>query len=348
MADASCSGPSPFKRLVDHQSRDVSHHQDRLVDRSAGQHHGAFRSARQQPQDPDNFNAFMDGAPSTMVPGMAHDPANRLAVHAAALQQPTAHMNHHHPGLSQQARSSSVPDVSNWAADFTRFAGNQQMRSPNMAAPAPGMQINQQPMHMNFQSAFGQALGGPVYGGPAAQGFMAPQAVPEADFDKEMSQWMSAHGGGNMAEVDAAMDRMARELELNEASLPADAQTAAATTATTSALEQASSSARYTDLETPEIDNLSLQETVPDRIHAHSQEEQEIHDDAAAKSKSAVSEAAERLLESVQHESGEKWQNSVFLSLMRDFRDGRKDIVDNEIRDTEGDGEHPAQEQPTT
>lgn len=40
MADASCSGPSPFKRLVDHQSRDVSHHQDRLVDRSAGQAHG--------------------------------------------------------------------------------------------------------------------------------------------------------------------------------------------------------------------------------------------------------------------------------------------------------------------
>lgn len=31
MADASCSGGTPFKRLVDHQARDVSHHQDRLV-----------------------------------------------------------------------------------------------------------------------------------------------------------------------------------------------------------------------------------------------------------------------------------------------------------------------------
>ena len=37
MADASCSGPSPFKRLVDHQGRDVSHHQDRLVNQHAGQ-----------------------------------------------------------------------------------------------------------------------------------------------------------------------------------------------------------------------------------------------------------------------------------------------------------------------
>lgn len=31
MADASCSGGTPFKQLMDHQSRDVSHHQDRLV-----------------------------------------------------------------------------------------------------------------------------------------------------------------------------------------------------------------------------------------------------------------------------------------------------------------------------
>lgn len=44
MAEASCSGPSPFKRLVDHQSRDVSHHQDRLIDRSAGQAHGVWFS----------------------------------------------------------------------------------------------------------------------------------------------------------------------------------------------------------------------------------------------------------------------------------------------------------------
>lgn len=39
MADASCSGGTPFKRLIDHQSRDVSHHQDRLVDRSGAQSH---------------------------------------------------------------------------------------------------------------------------------------------------------------------------------------------------------------------------------------------------------------------------------------------------------------------
>lgn len=35
MEDASCSGSTPFKRLVDHQSRDLSHHQDRHVSRGA-------------------------------------------------------------------------------------------------------------------------------------------------------------------------------------------------------------------------------------------------------------------------------------------------------------------------
>ena len=39
MADASCSGGTPFKRLIDHQARDVSHHQDRLVDRAGPQGH---------------------------------------------------------------------------------------------------------------------------------------------------------------------------------------------------------------------------------------------------------------------------------------------------------------------
>lgn len=34
MAEASCSGLSPFKRLVEQQNRDVSHHQDRLADRA--------------------------------------------------------------------------------------------------------------------------------------------------------------------------------------------------------------------------------------------------------------------------------------------------------------------------
>ncbi|KAG5925745.1 hypothetical protein E4U42_004010 [Claviceps africana] len=368
MAEASCSGPSPFKRLVDHQSRDVSHHQDRLVDRAPGQSRSPFRSASQHGLGADNFNAFMDGAPQPTMPGMPgmsgipHDPANRLSVHAAALQQPHAlmshhhhHHHHHHPPppsqseLSQQARASAVSDATNWAADFTRYSDSQRMRSsPNMASSSSAMQMNrQQPMQMDFQSAFSHAFGSPVYGSPAAaggSGFVgAPQAFPEADFNKEMSQWMSVHGRANMTEVDAAMDQIARELQLNEASLPAEAETAAATAASTTSQENPAS-ARYTDLDTPELASLSLQDAaygpspavaLDETAHVVDNDTNDNDVAAAPKTRSGVSEAAERLLDAVQHEDGEKWQNSVFLSLMRDFRDGKKDIFDDEIRDTE-------------
>ena len=40
MADASCSGTTPYKRLIDHQTRDASHHQDRLVNHSGGNDYG--------------------------------------------------------------------------------------------------------------------------------------------------------------------------------------------------------------------------------------------------------------------------------------------------------------------
>lgn len=224
------------------------------------------------------------------------------------------------------------------------------------------MNQQQQPMQMNLQSTFSQAFGSPIYGGPApaaaaatTAGLMgSPQVVSEADFDEEMSQWMSAHGRADMREVDAAMDQIARELQLNDASLPADAETIAASTPTVDTNANTTSretpaSARYTDLESPEIANLSLQDVsigpspavAPDEeAYLVDNDKDNDNDNAAAaepapNTKSAVSEAAKRLLDTVQHENGEKWQNSVFLSLMRDFRDGRKDIVDNEIRDTE-------------
>ncbi|KAG6030889.1 hypothetical protein E4U19_000200 [Claviceps sp. Clav32 group G5] len=354
MADASCSAPSPFKRLVDHQSRDVSHHQDRLVDQSASQRHSPFRSTPQQGTGPDNFNAFIQGA---SMPGMPHDPANRLAVHASALQQPGGPMGYHHQhsALSQQATASPAPGAPSWATEFTRFSSPQHTQpSPNIASHLPVMQLNQQrPMQMDLQSAFGQAFGSPMYGGPAAgPGFMdTPQVAPEADFDKEMSQWMSAHGRADMSEVDAAMDQMARELELNEATLPADAEIAAAATPATASEIETPACVRYSDLGTPEIANLSLQDASSEQGPVNAPVEEAVLDEnnnvAADKAKSAVSEAAERLLETVQHERGEKWKNSVFLSLMRDFRDGRKDIVGNEIRDTEGagGGEHSGKQQ---
>lgn len=145
---------------------------------------------------------------------------------------------------------------------------------------------------------------------------LGQRPAAEADFDEEMSKWMAVHGDGAanvkaMEDVDAVMDQMARELELNDHVLDDTSKMDTTTENNT----------HFTDLESTELGNLS-----------HNEETLEAKPDPKARSE--VSEAAERLLESVQHEDGEKWKNSVFLSLMRDFRDGRKDIVDNEVRET--------------
>jgi hypothetical protein len=212
-------------------------------------------------------------------------------------------------------------------------------------------------MQMNFQAAFAQQtpmFGGPMYGGPmngvGATAAAGPQRPTEADFDQEMSRWMATHGGGGatatasaggMADVDAVMDQMAKDLETAE-----QEANAALESRQREGLTLQPDNQHFTDLDTPEIGNLSLEPQVAAEAEtaALSDELQQLQQQ---KSRSEVSEAAERLLESVQHEDGEKWKNSVFLSLMRDFRDGRKDIVDNEIRETDDDQPQAQQSQST-
>jgi len=202
----------------------------------------------------------------------------------------------------------------------------------------------------------------PLYG-PTNGGFTEPTAAlaqrpaAEKDFQDEMDRWMAVHGNPqnakSMEDVDAIMEQMARELELNEAALLVEAEQQeiknqheeASTTATDKGKLVDTTGSHLTDLETPEISSLSLENRIsPETPQATNATPTMDEDDVVTPKpvKSEVAEAAERLLESVQDEDGEKWKNSVFLSLMRDFRDGRKDIVDNEVRDTNGESSKSA------
>ncbi|KAH8722217.1 hypothetical protein BGZ61DRAFT_476115 [Ilyonectria robusta] len=351
MADDSCSGGNPFKRLTEQQSRDGSRHQDRLVNRPGAQAPGSFRTGPQAAQGPNGFNQFMDGPAalpgmSGMAP-MAHQhAANRLATHATALQP--AHAPGFAPQNPQFQARHAPADGSNWAADFGRFTQQRQPQNGfTQAAPQMRMAQGNPQMHMaqgnpqmhmaqsNSMLAFNPAgltlpnagfspLYGPTNGGHMdASSAIAQRHGAEADFDREMDIWMSRHGS-RAEDVVAVMERIADEAELNEAAFnnaeAADQEAAEAETRSDG------------DFQTPDIAALSLETRAP----------VESESTGPAKAKSEVSEAAERLLESVQHEEGDKWKNSTFLSLMRDFRDGRKDIVDNEIRDTpESDEEGP-------
>ncbi|KAL7781708.1 hypothetical protein V8C43DRAFT_297469 [Trichoderma afarasin] len=326
MEDASCSGSTPFKRLVDHQSRDSSHHQDRHVSRGAfGQN--SFRSSPLHPAQgqQDGFGAFMGSA--SALPGFESDPATRLtpSLPFAQVAPATAHPSFSSPAPMQMQASGA----SSWATDFNRFTAQQQRAPSATHMAAPARQMSHSPAQSNYQSSYQPSFAQPnfaaAFGGSSMFSPPVAAAAKEPDFDQEMSRWMSTHGGGNMTEVDAAMEQMARELEENEA------------------IAAAVEASKQTHLEEPEIGNLSLDSKEPEQKFAPVMEQEQQLEPELEKEqvdtqlpKSAVAEAAEKLLDCVKHESGEKWQNSIFLSLMRDFRDGRKDIVGDEIRSTTG------------
>ncbi|KAL2891724.1 hypothetical protein HOO65_011082 [Ceratocystis lukuohia] len=48
---------------------------------------------------------------------------------------------------------------------------------------------------------------------------------------------------------------------------------------------------------------------------------------------SDIAEVARQILDSVEHEGDEKWRKSSFFALMRDFRDGKKEVLDDKILD---------------
>lgn len=305
----------------------------------------------------DSFGAFMDAPTGLSGMHQHHDPAGRLAAHAAALQPTQAHgpfgptvapeLTYH----AQHAPAPAASDMSsNWAADFSRFAAQQpqhqhQQRQGPMFAGGSTAAAN--PMQVNFQNAFTPQQNFSPFFAPAGGAYAQPPqaaAVGEADFDQEMAKWMANNtASGNMAQVDAAMEQMARELELNEAALAdGGSETLAAAQQSSSTAQDDAAQQNFSDLGVPELNNLSLENRdtgvviPPEPLQEENTAADMLADDA--RNKSAVSEAAERLLESVQHENGEKWQNSVFLALMRDFRDGKKDIVGNEVQPTTEEG----------
>ncbi|KOS23027.1 hypothetical protein ESCO_003757 [Escovopsis weberi] len=410
MAEASCSGTTPFKRLVDHQSTGINH-QDRLVaDRPAS---ASFRSppTHQSDHAQNAFGAFVGGH-SHALPGLSHDPATRLAAHVSNLQPVAYPHPHTHPHPQAQhssfsplythaapetrgrSASSSLNTLNNnnnnnhpslgssWAADFSRFSAAQaHAQAPQFAfAPQHGAGFNTTATTANTYSAFGGGgLGisaGPGYASAHAH---AHTAQRQGDFDQEMARWMSAHGGGststsanananananmnttlNMADVDAAMDQMARELEASEQQSAADF---ASLSLEVSDAREEQEQARKLEQEHEQEERAKAAEQVlaaqeelleEQQQQEHEQEQGPLDDRAdegreeqdGGPRRSGVAEAAEKLLECVKHEGGEKWQNSVFFSLMRDFRDGRKDIVGDEIRTSAGAGAGPADAQ---
>ncbi|KAH6682406.1 hypothetical protein F5X68DRAFT_211689 [Plectosphaerella plurivora] len=356
MAD-SCGGSTPLKALADRGSNDRSLQQDRHV--RAGPSSSFRTSGPSSNGNADSMYAgFANGpGPSPVQPLVSNgldsfDPRHTVArpiLNASPVPQGFAPPNF-------SSRSSPAPGVSSaqsWAMDFATF---------NPATQAGAPLVSHVPSHHGYQlpvmphahigpSAFvgnvrpAMFPAGPnsagSYAAPTTRSAQEPQntAIAEAEFDDAMAQWMAINGHGE--DVNGILEEMAQELEEGQrAGLP-ELQpirlSTAETTVSTATMDlsgqltdslpshgHGSASGMLPDLNSLHLDDTTHQATQPNNTTDRAQG-------------SEVSEAARQLLETVQHEQGEKWQKSRFLHLMREFRDGTKSIVNEEIRES---GDH--------
>ncbi|KXH43668.1 hypothetical protein CNYM01_13700 [Colletotrichum nymphaeae SA-01] len=269
------------------------------------------------------------------------------------------------PTVSRQNVSmASPPRTSSWAQDFASFsrappgAGSYTtgVSSSNYPAPVTGF------THSVMGSQFRPWLFGPQGGSVTATSHGVTNT--EADFDVEMNRWMAANGDGQMEDLDTVMEQLARELEQEqqpEAAIQAsrdtigssvdtfttsldvsvqdEAQGIQTLNATASTNQQISGASSVLGTGAIEVSTrASFPDHMPD-LERLGLDEADQASAEHAQSTSDISEAARQILDSVQHEQGDKWKNSRFLSLMKDFRDGNKDIVNNEILETKVGGE---------
>ncbi|KZL80233.1 peroxin 20 [Colletotrichum incanum] len=256
-----------------------------------------------------------------------------------------------------------------WAQDFAKFSKGVQ----NTGSQASGFSATQHhsPVPAGFRNSMTSLQFGPSFFRPVSGSSVNAVASAEADFDLEMDQWMATHGNGRMEDVDAVMEQIAQELEQEQeqryktadqesridlgasldttatfspsVSLEDTTQRMRSTPVTEVINQQANDGQHLLDAsdtavlrteiltgQMPDVSRLGLDEGSDPTVTGPVEQGQ---------SPTEISEAARQILQSVQHEKGDKWKNSRFLMLMKDFRDGNKDIVDDEILETSTGGE---------
>ncbi|KAK7456928.1 hypothetical protein Landi51_02204 [Colletotrichum acutatum] len=378
MADSSCSGFTPFKGLVDHGAQDRSLHRDRFTSTASLQQGFRSTSRTVSAPAQAGFGEFFDSSgteqvslntPQTLSSPIPSFPRGSQTFHTSAapdgrMLPPNPYQSTSQIPTASRQNIASPPRTSSWAQDFASFS----RAPPSAGSYTTGFSSSQYPAPVAgfTQNVMGSQLGPWVFRpqGGSATAVNHGVTSTEADFDVEMNRWMAANGDGQMEDLDTVMEQLARELEQEqrpEAATQASrgtiggsvdtvitslnvsvqgeaqgAQTFDATASTTQQITSAPSVLGTSAIEVPT--RASLSDHMPD-LERLGLDEAEQASAEHAQSTSDISEAARQILDSVQHEQGDKWKNSRFLSLMKDFRDGSKDIVNNEILETKVGGE---------
>ncbi|KKA26578.1 hypothetical protein TD95_004899 [Thielaviopsis punctulata] len=304
MSDSMCGPSTAFKGLVDHQNRDRSLQQEARGAQSVQP--GTFRSNAQNASQRDqNFASFIDQ-------GLALPQMNSGLSFNVGL--PTAHTQSR-PDISQPTHQTHQTHRPN---DFTVHQNYVHPRVLAMSSLPNAAETAQQPCafsspmmaaHMyNQNMAHIQRMTATV---------SAP--APADNFQLEMDRWVAANLGvaennaqttivqdaeQDFSEVNNIMDQLAEDLARDMA-------------------------INAPDMSPPE-NSLRAETDVTLPTMGSAQKEKD-DQSATKKTSSEISEVARQILTSVEHEDDEKWKNSAFLALMRDFRDGHKEIHNDEI-----------------
>lgn len=199
-----------------------------------------------------------------------------------------------------------------WTDEYTRFTTTGLQRS-RFTSHEPASPNTTMVAYSHAQQTSRATEPNTVSPYPAIGLFKPPTMIAQYPPGQEIHDWMNTHIPQKRVfdDVDAALQELSREL----GDVTVEAQTCGGSSQPGHA-EQAS---------------IDVHEHEPTSSLSQPGGESSQH---CINSESSVSQAAKRILDTVDHEDGTKWKESTFLALMRDFRDGKKDIVENEVRTT--------------
>ncbi|OQO05049.1 hypothetical protein B0A48_08069 [Cryoendolithus antarcticus] len=303
MAEALCGPSNALQQFKQSTQHDRTLQQDRLVSR----HRPAqgFRSHDPNVAHMDaEFEAFQAGVPLDQfqqynygpLPGQQHfpEPVPQAPSWAADFSQ----MSLQTPSV-QQGRTRPMPDAANWAQELRMHSKPMPLRAQQMAAASPqAFQQNARYGPPGFRSNFSQPAFAPIVQGKG-------KAAVTEDFDE--------------AAFERAFD-LARDDMMTDAEVSLDMQeNAVQTEAVVDNVLQSSGDRTHVTMH--DVDGVhSLERSAGGIIENVQNPEQEQRVDDG-RDDDALAATAQDLLEKVENNKSDKFQNSQFLNLMRKLRD---------------------------
>jgi hypothetical protein len=285
-----------FKNHLDNSDR--SHQQDRLVNHQSTSQ--SFRSATQTAGALDSeFEAFQAGHHPLSTPT---PPAP-----AAFFQQQISQLpqqNHGHVIHAPAPVAAATPD---WAMDFQRMnlanpdIATQQRDSPSTQISTPQAMQNMMPNTSYSPMSFGFMNGG--YGQNMGMGYMQQPQMPM--MQQQHQQPQQQEDNFDMAAFEQAFDAASAEMEKTEVTSKGKEREQQPNEMMSGAVD--------TSLQEPIHERILFEQVGPPETQQQNLDQ--------SKNPDALATTAGQLLQSISHDTSDKFQQSNFLALMRKLRD---------------------------